>query len=208
MVMGKMYKAKSSNFKRKQTAGQIALKKIRRLENDFEYKSHDSADTSQDISIDGFVVPLTSIAEGDTSITRDGKNVTIKSIEIKAFIKSVSAQNAFLRIALVLSRNGGTPTVDDIYDSSHPQYRSPRNIDQMQRYIVLKEWNKGVFSDASPEWTKVLYYKRLSYKTRYVDNTASAPLSNSLSLIFLSDTPAIGDKPTVSYTVRLRFIDN
>lgn len=58
-----------------------ALRRIKRLEHNFEVKYFNSSYTTPLVAA-GDVFPLTNIAQGDTALTRDGNDITLRSVRV------------------------------------------------------------------------------------------------------------------------------
>ncbi len=177
-----------------------------------EYKNFDIQLTNGTATPAGAIQQATNIGQGDTTITRDGSNVKLVSLYFKGNVRiNPNAVNSSVRIMLIWDKqtNGSIyapadllldVTADDIITS-------PLNLDNMFRFIVLYD---RTFSLSAGGTTLInfKYYKKLNMKIRY--DAAAATIadvtSNSLSILRITDEAT--DLPTVTYTHRLRFVDN
>ncbi len=185
--------------------------KLKRMVN-VEYKNFDIQLTNGTATSAGAIQQATNIAQGDTTITRDGNQAKLVSLFFRGNVRiNQSATSSSVRIMLIWDRqtNGVVYNVSDVLldVTADDIITSPLNIDNKFRFTVL--WDK-IFS-LSITGTQLInfkYYKKLNLPIRFdaAAGTIAAVTSNSLSILRITDEAT--NLPTVTYTHRLRFVDN
>lgn len=115
-------------------------------------------DTTLSFNVDSTMeVPATGqlvlIPQGDTSTTRDGRQCTIESIQIRAsciFVPGAAANAATLmHLFLILDRqaNGAAAAVTDVFTSANSSL-ALLNLDNDDRFVIVKKWVKTFNSQA------------------------------------------------------------
>ncbi len=178
-----------------------------------EFKNHDVTFSTATVADGvGSITALTNIAQGDTTLLRDGSSMKVVSVQCKLLLKiNASASSSDLRMMIVLDSqtNQAIYTTADLLQSvvNIISVVSPLNLDNKFRFRVL--YDKIYNVDTGTSSTRLLkFYKKLDLKIRY-DNAAAAITSltsNSLSVVFISNEPT--NEPTVTGIFRVRFIDN
>lgn len=102
MPMGSMYPHRKSSYKKKAvlvekppSAKKLisnVAKRVKKIENQFEKKYYNSGYTTT-MTAAGDVVTLTGIAQGDTASSRDGNDITVRSIRVNGYV-SLRADSA------------------------------------------------------------------------------------------------------------------
>lgn len=190
----------------------LAMAKYLKTLVNVEIKNHDSEATATARSTTPTIVNLTSIAQGDTTITRDGSQCKIIEIDLRYFVnQNASATNTQLRVILVVDKqtNQAIYTADDLLDESSAgdAIVSPFNLDNKRRFTILYD-RVHTYSATGKTNSYHKYKKKCGYMIRY-DAAAAAITSNtenSLSLFFVSSEAT--NTPTVTHFCRLRFVDN
>lgn len=198
-------------YRRKYNAMQLASKAwratryIRGLVN--SEMLHNQGNSSISLSTSGTVIPLTSIAQGDTASGRTGNSILVRNVMIRiASAMHASATNTFFRFMLVqdMQQQGDTtPAVTDILESS--TYLSPLATANVGRFKVL--WSKTLKSTAAGSTSLLIdkYWKVYSH-VRY-NGTASTDINkNGYYLLMLSSEAA--NTPTVVYQFKVGYHDN
>ncbi len=189
----------------------LMAKSIKSLMN-VEFKNHDIAATTSAITITPVITQLTNIAQGDTTLTRDGSSVKFVSISFRyTLVQHASATSTFVRIMLVLDRQ----TNEAIYTDTDlladvtvaDAIVSPRNLDNGHRFRVLYD-KVHAFSASGSVSQHGKFYKKLQLKVRY---DAAAALITSLtqsSLSLFTVATEASSTPTITHRIRLRYVDN
>lgn len=178
----------------------------------------------------GSVTHLTAVPQGDTDQTRDGDQLTIRSLELKwqaftGFTNSTTTYDFFNRVRCLVVQwyPQTTPVLGDILLSvGNGAHIAPYNHDTRFQFKVLYDSTKTVdqtlfyngtttFGMSTGNSESQLITKRINrgYKQRrvqFVGGTVTAP-SNGLYLIFVSDSVAITN-PQAEYVAKLNYSDN
>lgn len=168
---------------------------------------------------------LNAIAQGDGESNRDGRQVVVKSINIRGDVSQTAIQDqadarasTVVRLLLVKDKqtNGAQLNAEDVLlDTSGLDVHSHRNLQYEQRFEVL--WDKTIQLDfttsqsdgvntASTAGQKKPFhiYKKLDMPVNFTDTTAvvGSIADNSLHLIALA---TVAGSCTISYQARCRF---
>ncbi len=189
----------------------VLAKHVKSLLN-VEIKNHDTGLTQTAISSTFQVLELTNIAQGDTTLTRDGASLKLVGVNLKYKLSQhASATNTQVRMLLVHDTQTNQSTygaVSLLADASiHDSIVSPRNLDNTRRFKVLMD-RVHVFSSTNRTNSVHSFNRKLNIKIRY-DNPAAAIGSitqSSLSLVLVSDEAT--NTPLITHIIRLRYVDN
>jgi len=186
-----------------------------------ELKYVDTAIAST-IDTTGAVVALNLIAVGDDNTSRDGRQVTIKSVQLKAYTQPVDTTCPVpqkIRVLLVWDNavnSGALPTIAAILAAATP-YAFPL-IDNQQRFTILKDWStatsgfdltatatySGVNATVNLEW-----YKRINTVTQYSGTTAAiGSIQNGGLYLVCIGSAATASAMGILGQVRVRFTDD
>ncbi len=177
-----------------------------------EFKNHDVQQTAAAVASGGVQVQLSNIAQGDTTITRDGAQCKVVSISLRYTIfMNQSATASSMRVWLIQDSqtNQALFTIADFLEdvTVDDAINSPRNLDNKHRFRVLYDKVHNL-SITGRQISSHRFYKKLNVKLRF-DNAAAAITSltqNSLSLLVISDEAT--NTPAITSFVRLRYVDN
>ncbi len=177
-----------------------------------EFKNHDVQQIGVPLSNAVTITQLTNIAQGDTTLTRDGSSCKVMSIMLNYTLQvNSSAAGIVIRIMLVHDKqtNQAIYTSGDLLADTTivDSLVSPRNLDNKLRFTVLYD-RVHTLSVTNNQKLNFKVYKKLNIKLRF-DNAAGAITSltqSSLSLVNWSDEPT--NEPSITSFVRLRFVDN
>lgn len=152
---------------------------------------------------------LNGIAQGDTSITRNGDSIKY----INCFIRmnfTLHASGTQSRVRVILLRdiqcNGGLSATGNIL-ASNTNILSPRNLDWNKRYKVYKDKTLVLNTDF-PEKSLIFSLKKIKFHTRYTDENATIASISTNSLLWCVMTDEATNVPAYTFYSRLRFIDN
>ncbi len=186
-------------------------KRISRLEKGYgkELKTHDT-DNSASVGTTGTFAPLTQIAQGDTSITREGLQLRPRHIEWKLLVTvHASAAQSTWRCIIFCDREqqGTTPTAAHILEAdtvaAWPEH------DTRPRFKILRDFVGVLSNDGGKEITFrkgiIRFGKRM--KIWYSGTTAAEASNgkNNLFAYFVSSEAT--NKPTIRLLTRLRYVD-
>ncbi len=177
-----------------------------------EFKNHDVQATTLSIPVVPVITQCTNIAQGDTTITRDGASLKLTSLTFKyILIQHPTAVSTFVRIMIVLDTqtNEAIYSDDDLLQdvTAGDGVVSMRNLDNTHRFRVLYD-RVHQFTDTGSTAQYGKFFKKLNLKIRY-DNAAAAITSltqSSVSMLFLSNEAT--NQPNITHSLRLRYVDN
>ncbi len=177
-----------------------------------EFKNHDVQQTAAAVNITPNITQLTNIAQGDTTNTRDGASIKIRSLLFKYKIAmSASAANTQARVLLVLDRqtNEAIFTAGDLLQdiTANDGIVSARNLNNGHRFKVLYD-RVHVFNINGTSNIYAFKLLNLNLKLRY-DNAAAAITSltqQSLALVTIGSEST--NVPTITSFIRVRYVDN
>lgn len=168
----------------------------------------------------GAVTPLNLLAVGDDNTTRDGRQVTIKSVQLRGWAypadSNVSSQKCRVLIVWDNAVNGALPTVADILTVSSAN--SFPLVNNAHRFTII--WDKsfviGQVSDTatqsfavSPGIIDLEYYKRLNAVTQYSGTTAAiGSIQNGALYMVTIGVQAAAAGAVAQVVTRVRFTDN
>jgi len=114
-----------------------------------EVKNHDVQQTAVAFTNTGVITQLSNIAQGDTTITRDGAQCKVIGIYLAYFLQvSATAPRTAVRIMLVLDKqmNQAIYTIGDLLEdvTGSDILITPRNLDNKHRFTVLYDKNHNL----------------------------------------------------------------
>jgi len=161
---------------------------------------------------------LSLIPQGDTESTRDGRQATIKSIQIRGALTLTPGASATLSntvyMFLVLDKqcNGAAAAVTDVQTGSNFGV-SLRNLENNDRFDIIKKWTwdfnpvagvSGAFNTVSKHMD---YYKKLNIPITWSGTTGAITEIRSNNLFLMAGCISTGDDlVTFSGTSRIRFV--
>lgn len=163
---------------------------------------------------------LTNMAQGDTTITRNGNSVALKSLQVDGII-SWDSTNPTERVRVMMVRDndnlGGTaPAITDILESAN--IIGLRNKNTPKRFTVL--YDKLHTCNTSQLTKHISYYKKFKMlkdkkgnptvsQHLYFDGaTANDYTRGHIFLIMLGSTATASTTSTFTANTRIRFYDN
>lgn len=172
-----------------------------------------------DASTTATVVALTSMATGDTIITRDGNVVSARALELRvnSSLEAIT-QNATLRFVVVCDHaaNSAAPTFSgtattSVFDATTIQ--AMRNLSCLDKYTILMDKTFVINQSASnaggvqhhffKKWIKIPQHCQ---EVRYQDNASGIPMKNALSLLYIADVASGVTDVDIAGQARLRFM--
>lgn len=177
-----------------------------------EYKDHTLQGTGSAITSSGSILPLNLLIQGDTGSTRDGDSVKFTRLQFNSIcVMHASATNTQVRVIIVADHqtNGSQFVLSDILNDSTAgdNLVSPLNLVNKFRFRILFDKLYQMDSNGKRSFS-IEYYKKLSSKCRYSGNAGTIADLPTLSyhLILLSSEAT--NTPAITYTARMRYIDN
>lgn len=210
---GKLIVSKGVGLRAPKTVTYVAKKKMtKKFKPKEEWKVIDTAGTWANDTT-GAVTLLNGCTQGDDIANREGRQITMRSLEIKLtnFATSGDGLDQFQRVLIVLDKqaNGSAPAITDILTANNVS--APRNLNNSKRFKIILD--KRFYLNASTEsfsaviWKK---YKKLFTQVQY--NTGNAGTvaditTNSLYLVTLGNRIAGVTAGSTQGYIRLRFTE-
>lgn len=156
---------------------------------------------------------LNPCAQGDTSSTRSGRQLELKSLYMRYVwaLATTSTGGSKLRICIVYDKqaNAAAPLVTDIFQTDN--HISPNNLGNSQRFIMLvDELTEPVAAGTSFSVSGVIYRKLKNAITQFNSSTTGTIAdinSGSLYLLASQSTNVLTTAPTFAIYSRVRFTD-
>lgn len=158
------------------------------------------------------------IPQGDTESTRDGRQCTIESINIRGdmtFIPGAAAQasgTGHLYLILDKQCNGALSAITDVFTSNDMRIVF-HNLANSKRYVVLKKWIHA-FNPPAGQTTaynnvsrRIEYFKKCNIPIEFSSTTGAVAevKSNNLFLAYGSGSAGIDDLINFNGNCRVRF---
>lgn len=178
-----------------------------------EMKFHDVTATDSDIYDTATVVNLTDISQGDSYTMRDGREITIKSIQFKGMIQQdtdTAGVTNLYRIILLIDRetDGTAPTWLNVYNSENVWSIRDADVSGVNTYRFKVIFDKVVSTKLDADGTSnekrlIKFYKKLNLKCSW--RAQGTDPKNGIYLMFLgTSATTVTD---FSYQSRVRFVD-
>jgi len=178
-------------------------------------------DTALSFNIDATgEVPATGqlalIPQGDTQSTRDGRQATIKSIQINAVCNAVpaaaAASSSIAYIYLILDKqcNGAAAAATDVLTSAN-FYEAMFNLANNDRFLIMRKWvlnftsTAGVTTAYNNVAQQINFYKKCNIPITWSSTTGAITEIRSNNLFLLAGSFGGDDTISVAGTCRLRF---
>lgn len=186
-----------------------------------EKKYHDTTVLQYPDSAASSTNVLSSMAQGDTNITRNGNSIALKSIHLRLDLQfdPTTAPNEVMRISLVLDKDnnsGSAPTYTDVYESlnvlAHRNKLTTGRFDVLKDFTVPCETNKATqffeFYHAFPMMRNQNGNKTRSEHCYFDGATGNDYTRGHLFLIIVGNTATASTTSTVYGRARMRYYDN
>lgn len=181
--------------------------KINRIVASQEVKNFDTGGTITTVAGTATITPLSSIAQGDTSNSRDGRKVMYKAIQGRYHVATTT--NTYWRVMVLYDSqpNAATPTATEILESPGDPL-SPLSLTWSKRFKVLHDNTNGYGQDTASHpgtgaqmTATCKWYKKLDMPAEY--GAVAAPTTGGLALLTLG-TAVIA----LNHYHRVRFTDS
>lgn len=220
------YKARSRNLR---TAGYLGIEKKfydTSLNGGTILAPADAAGGEQNPSA---TVLLNTVAQGDGESNRDGRKISMDSIQVKGTIQVPTQANAtatdvackvFLALVLDTQTNGANLNSEDVYKNTNANGVTAtevmRNLQYASRFRILKTWSR-VLRQPTVVWdgtnieqggfhqTFEIYHSLKGMPVTYSGTTSDVANITDNSLHIIAYCSNVGLAPTISYNARLRF---
>jgi len=186
-----------------------------------ELKYLDIASATYAADTTGTVTALNLLAVGDDNTSRDGRQVTIKSVQVRGYLEPQDATTVPTKCRILLvwdnAVNSGTiATVTDILTAS-TSVSFPK-IDNSRRFTILVDHSftaGGVSNVASQTYAQgqitedIEIYKKLNLITQYSGTTAAiGSIQNGALLMVTIGSNAAASASEALLATRIRFTDD
>lgn len=186
-----------------------------------ELKYVDTANAAYACNTTGSITALNLIAVGDDNTTRDGRQVTIKSVQLHGHVvpEDTGCGPTKARVILVWDNavnSGALPAITDIYTAINGTAFPLVNNAQRFTILVDREYSIGVVDNTatqayagSPTNYSCEIYKPLNAVTQFSGTTAAigSIQNGGLYLVTMGSTAA-GTGATLLAGIRVRFVDD
>jgi len=166
----------------------------------------------------GTVIALNLIAVGNDNTTRNGREVTIKSVQLLGIMQPFDNSIVLAHLARYMLvwdnavNSGSIASISDILTSSSSIKHA--NTDNQYRFTILHDFKIGMSGPSAqePSVIKVDMQKTLNLLTKYSGTTAAIGSIQNGALLFVSIGNTVedgGGQGSIIYgTARVCFIDN
>lgn len=187
-------------------------RQLRNLMNlDVEYKYRDlNSLTPDNISSDApTLTHLTPIAAGNTNITRNGRTITLTSVQLRMKIQYNNAASTpcqVVRVTIFQWFEETPPQISDIFSWTSNPY-SYHKVSDRKLYNILAS-RFYVLGDIAgqPNCIPVEIFKKMNSKVVYAGDTGNDYTYGAIFMFAQSDTTgATGNLPTMTFNSRVRF---
>lgn len=184
-----------------------------------ERKFSDLAQANYACDTTGTVTALNLIAVGDDYNTRDGRQATMKHVQVRGFLTPVDASTLAQKVRIMLvwdnAANGSLATVAQILNQSTGT--GFPLVDNQNRFTILADesYTLGAISTtatqsyaASPTVHDVEIFRQVNAVTQYSGTTAAiGSIQNGALLMLTIGTAATADSALFVASTRTRFVD-
>ncbi len=181
-----------------------AIKKLINVEKKFANNTITTAGSTT-----ATIAHLSTVAQGDTQLTRDGLSIKPQYLQVRALLTAhSSAGNSTFRFMVVRDNQqvaDTNPTVLQVLEAQSPQ--SMRSMEDIGRFNILYDlvWNTG--NNGGESLHKVIIQNLpLSGHIRYNGSAATDVQKGGIFLIYFGNQAA--NTTTVACETRLVFTDN
>lgn len=159
---------------------------------------------------------LTGVPQGDSAASRDGNSVKITSLDLNVIVQphTSSPQRGTIRMVLVRDENSSTASIapGDVYSSAvgaAPEILAQRNVSFTKRYTILKEKIVTIDPNNGPAEKYVqMHLTFVGQHLKFNGIAATNQTDGKIYLLCYSNMTALGQAPQITYSSRIRFIDN
>ncbi len=179
-----------------------------------EYKFLDTSETLMQIGSGANIFQISNIPQGDTESSRDGSQVKVVRINIRGTVRmNDSVPSTNVRVMLICDKqtNSAIYLHGDLLQNTAVDLNivSPLNLDNKYRFHVLYDKN-FLYSNNGKFNSQFNINKNIQTRMRFDGATADIAniTSSSYSLVVFSDENAPAGQPFLTFTARIRFVDN
>jgi len=171
-------------------------------------------DTTPEVPASG---QLALIPQGDTESTRDGRQCTIESIQIRASLAfqpstaAVAATHTDIYLVLDTQCNGAAAAVADVFSGGTTIYKDMLNLSNSGRFRILKHFSHDYAATAGATTAynnivkQIEFFKKCNIPMQYNSTAGAITEIRSNNLFLIAGSVANDDLVTVTGNCRLRF---
>jgi len=204
-------KRKVSTFRKYASNAVWAAKQIWKLKGlvNSEMLKLDTSASNDNVTDSGSVYHLTAVPQGDTSVSRTGNSIFVRSSNLKGFVVRGSSGDVAIEfnVSLVMDTqqvSDTLPSVTDIYASASPH--AHLNGNTVGKYKILYS-KKYILTNANNNTYNIDFNLPMRHHVRYNGTGSGDIQKGGLYLIFRS-SQATSNYPAVSFEHRLSYHDN
>jgi len=186
-----------------------------------KYVDHTTTGINAPVAGAWTVVRLNGIVQGDGVSQRNGAQIRCKSLQLRGRVKrsdtalsTVKQERVRMMVFIdkepLVAGAGSLPLAQDLLTSINVDSLRNWSGIQERRFKVLMDRTIKVDQDDGERLTQ--FYKRLNMKTTWLPNSALGPdiNNNALYVAYFTDSPSAvaTERPQISYSYRLTYIDN
>lgn len=183
-----------------------------------EFKYSDLTATLNPYSANPGINLLTGVAQGDSAVTRDGNSVKLQNLDLNILVQpnATTPSRNTIRLVLVRANNSDqvTPVGTSVYTSAAgaaPDILAQRNIINTKAYTVLKEKKITIDPSNGPAEKYLSIYldfSKSNHHLKFAGTLATQQTDGRVYLIVYGNSSVLGTAPQVTYSSRIRFVDN
>lgn len=169
---------------------------------------------SQVIDQTGAVALLNGIARGDEINERNGRELTMRSIEFKAraYATSGTGSDQIGRVLIVYDRQTNATALTGAQVLASFDTNAPRNLENRRRFKILKDWRFPINASGESGSARVLtFYRRLRHPVTFNSGDAGTVAditTGSIYVLSVGTNVAGATAGSLVGTCRIRYQDN
>lgn len=177
-------------------------KRVNKMLRGIEKKFHDLQPITQTpTNTTGVVLNITDLDAGDTSSTRTGEKITVKTLYFKGeIIKHASATSTKVRIFLARQKNNQIPAINGLLQSG--TINAPHNVEYRKLAEIFND--RTFIVDATTPKIQFNYRISKEFNIQYSGDNGTDLGANSVYLCMISseatNTPTVSGYSRVMYT--------
>lgn len=177
-----------------------------------EYKYHDVVTAAYNAGVTPALTCVNIVPQGDTSSSRDGDSILMKSLNFKGFIKmdEAATEVTYLRVSLIqlTQTNGAALTAGGVWQAgSGGLFDKKRLLNYTDNIKILKNYNIMLQPGSKQSQILNLNWKFKDH-VKYKGTAGTIADLMTVSLWVYVEAGSDTHKPEVQWSSRLRFIDN
>lgn len=193
------------NYARKRKPSKAFTRKVLKVVRKVQEKKYWPFLNSTTISLVGSLLDVSGVTQGDTDVTRDGDQLTVKSMIIN-FSNTVADGSNYLRFIAFQWYPATTPTsADVILDTTQPII-SPYAHDTRYQYRILQD--KLCYVDTDDPNRLCMMKVTRGFKTRTIQYIGGGTTGTNKIYVFVFSDSGAAPHPAVAWSGKLNFVDS